>query len=311
MKPINKAGKINPMTAIVVVALAAFLLIGLLVSGKLGGTATVTQGGQVPAQTAGASNACAYQPTVTVSGTNALVVSTQATPTTVNYIVNGKYLGTSAPAVSAGDEWTVVADLNNYLADVQTLRVACGSNKILSTPYAYADATVTVKDDSITSSNTLTNGGGANNATAANAGGQRNFPVIFQGTSQKSTGKIFWVVESPASQGINTSMMSATCNGAPLSAVAIPAGVTAANAGSYRTAFEVPAIVNGAQTVCNLQITNTATGTVKGTVLNTFYAEQAFVNANGVVETGIYDTTPNGNNAPKYQSSYSYNFVIQ
>ena len=157
----------------------------------------------------------------------------------------------------------------------------------------------------------MTNGGGANNATAASAGGQRNFPVIFQGTSQKSTGKIFWVVESPAAQGINTSMISATCNGAPLPAVAIPAGVTAANAGSYRTAFEVPAVVNGAQTVCNLQITNTATGTVVGKVLNTFYAEQAFVNANGVVETGIYDSTPNGNNAPKYQDKYTYDFVIQ
>lgn len=309
MKTINKSAKAaSPSTLIALVAIVALLVVGGLFY-KTSGTASVSGPAQAPSQSGAAS--CAYAPTVTISGTDALVASTTATPTTVNYIVNGKYLGTSAPAVTSGDVWTIVGDLNGYLADQQTLTVACGANKIVATPYAYANATVTIKDDLVSSSNTLTNGGGANNATAAAAGSSRNFPVIIQGTSQKSTGKLFWIIESPASSQSNISTMAVTCNGAQLPNVAIPNGASATNSGSSRIAVEVPAVVGASQTNCNLQIVNSATGTVKGTVLNTFYAEQTFVDADGKVQTGIYDSSSNGNNAAKYQDKYTYNIVIQ
>jgi hypothetical protein len=136
---------------------------------------------------------CGYQPTVAVAGNDVVTLAT-ATPTTVNYIVNGEYRGTSAPAVKEGNNWRIVADLTGYLAVEDSKDIPCGATTFAEKLYAYANATVTIKDDPVSSSNTLTNGGGANNATKASAGGYRQFPIIFQGTAQKSTGNIFWVI---------------------------------------------------------------------------------------------------------------------
>lgn len=313
MKSLHKSGKTSPMTQITIVALAAFLLFGLIFSGKLGGTASTANPATAAVVTSpsGALVACPTAPTMAVVGTDALVASTTATPTTINYIVNGVYKGTSAPAVIQGNAWTVVADLSGYLAAPFSTNVGCGANEIATKLYAYANATVTVKDDTVTSSNTLTNGGGANNATAAAAGGVRNFPVIFQGTSQKSTGKLLWVVETPASTSANVSSISASINGVVLSPVAIPNGIAAANAASVRTAFEVPAILGAASVNGNLQIQNAASKQVFGVVKQTFYAEQFFVDADGKVQEGAYDTSVNGNNAAKYQDSFTYDISIR
>lgn len=291
-------------------------LIGAFYVGSHSASSTIGTGqqsiiGGAPAPTTTVAAGCGYQPTVAVTGLDALVASTAATPTTVNYIENGVYRGTSAPAVVQGSKWTIIGDLAGYLADEQSITVQCGANSIITKGYAYTNATVTIKDDPVTSSNTLTNGGGANNATKAAAGGYRQFPMIFQGATQKSTGKIFMIVETAASMGTNTSSIVMTLNGQQLSPASIPNGITASNAASYRTAFEIPAIVGASSSTGTLTITNTATGVVTGLTKVTFYAEQKFVNADGKVEEGIMDSTVNGNNAAKYQDSYTYNFVIQ
>lgn len=299
----NKNGAVNYFAVFVVIALLA---IGYFVSPY---SKTAPEASTVitptPAGTPVApATSCPYAPTESVSGIDAITLAA-ATPTTVNYIVNGVHFGTSAPLVKQGDSWTIVGDLASYLADTQTFTIGCGVNPLTTHPYAYANATVTIKDDIVTSSNTLTNGGGANNFTKFN--GQRNLPVIFQGTSQKSTGKIFWIFESAAGMAVNITSVTASCNGAALSPMAIPSAVAAANAGSYRQAFEVPAVIGSTTTTCNLQIQSTASGTVSGLQKNTFYAEQTYVDANGQVTSGIYDTTVNGNNAAKFQDSYTYN----
>jgi hypothetical protein len=110
---------------------------------------------------------------------------------------------------------------------------------------------------------------------------------------------------------VNTSSIVATVNGVQLSPVSIPNGITAANAASYRTAFVVPALVGATSSTGTLTITNTATGVVSGLVKNTFYAQQKFVDASGTVQEGIMDSSPNGNNAAKYQDTYTYNIVLQ
>lgn len=310
MKPIqNKAGKTNPLVVMALVFIVAIAAVVYMASSR---PATLSTTGDVPTTTSptGVLAACNYAPTVAVTGTNALVASTTATPTTVNYIVNGQYLGTTAPAVKQGDSWSLVGDLTGYLAGQASRTIDCSGNPVNFKLLAYANATVTFKNDPVVNSNTLTAGGGANNATKAAAGGQLNFPVIFQGTSQKSTSDILWIFESSANNASSVQSVAVTCNGQTLSPTAIPAGATGSNANSFRTAFIVPAILNGAQTNCNLQIVNTPTAQVSGTLHNTFYAQQTFVNSDGQIVSGAFDSSANGNNAAKYQDTYTYNIVV-
>lgn len=314
MKQIGKQGKaVTATTAglfiVGIIAIIAILaLIGVIPtkSGSLSVTGTSNQN-----QANGANGlSCAYAPSLAVTGTDAIVSSTTATPTTVNYIVNSNYVGTSAPTAVAGDKYVTVNDLAGYLAVKDEFTLACGANNRAEKLYKYANATVTIKDDVRVSSNTLSNGGGVYNATKAAAGASRIFPVLFDGTNQRSTSSIQWIVETPANTGVNTSSITASCDGVPLATKAIPAGIAAANAGSTRASFIVPALINTQSHDCKLYIQNTASGVVLGTLLNTFYAEQTFVDADGHVQVGIMDESPNGNNAAKYQDSYTYNIVI-
>lgn len=131
------------------------------------------------------------------------------------------------------------------------------------------------------------------------------------GHCQKSTSDMLVVVESPAGMLANISSLSLTCNGAVVQSVPIPNGVAASNAGSFRAAFQVPAIIGAATDTCNLQFQDVAGKTVKGQVNVAYYAEQKAVLSDGTVAEVAFDSTPNGNNAAKYQDTYTSNFCLQ
>ena len=306
-------GKMNAFGKWFLGILAAIALV-VFIAGQAGvftGTTTeqsglATQTGNVQTQ----SLTCPYAPTYAAVGSDAITNGGVTINSQTYNIAGTRYANGSTVPIIVNQAWDVVADATGYLADEQKFTAGCVNAPIFK-PYAYANATVTFKDDPVTSSNTLTNGGGALNATQIN--GQRNLPVILQGTSQKSTSTIFWLVESPTGMAVNLSAtgLTASCNNVQLSPATIPSAIAATNAGSLRAAFEIPAIVGSSSTNCNLQIQTTATGVASGLFKNTFYAEQKYIDSTGTVQTGIYDTTPNGNNAVQYQDTYTYNVYLK
>ncbi len=253
---------------------------------------------------------CGYKPEITIYGLDAIKTSTAATPTTVNYFVNGVYMGTAAPAIKKGDTWRIIGDLAAYLADEQSLLIGCGLQAITAHPYGYANATITLKDDPVSSSNTLTQGGGAYNATLVPSGGVRNIGIIIQGTTQKSSGNLLLVFEGPASSASKVSGVSLTCNGAVMPTAVIPNGVAASGAASTRAAWTISAVIGAESKACNLQIQDVAGQTLSGIVYMKWYAMQKAVLADGTVAEGAYDSTPNGANAAIYQDLYTSNFYI-
>jgi hypothetical protein len=286
------------------------------IQGKLGigtGATTPPPGGNPPAGSAD----CQYLPTVNaLAGFDAIKTATAATPTTGYYFLNGAYFGTTAPPVKKGDVWRVLGDLNGYLAEEKSVTITCGANSLVHSSYAYANATVVLKDDPVSSGNTLTQNNAAttgtgNNATAITSGGQRNIGIILQGTVQKSSGNILLIVEGPASSASKVSSMSLTCGGTVMPSVAIPNGFAATAAASVRAAWAVPAIVGAESKSCVLQIQDVAGQTLSGLVSMDYFAMQKAVLADGTIAEVAYDSTPNGANAAKYQDTYTSDFVLQ
>jgi hypothetical protein len=264
-----------------------------------------------PPSGGGASGDCSYLPTVNaLAGFDAVKTSTVATPTTGYYFLNGAYFGTSAPPVRKGDTWRVIGDLASYLSEEETVTIGCGANALIHHPYAYANATVVLKDDPVSSGNTLTQGGGAYNATLIASGGQRNIGLILQGTAQKSSSDLLLVFEGPASSSSKLSTVSLSCGGAVMPSVAIPAGVAATGAASFRTAWTIPAIIGASTQTCTIQMQTVAGQTQSGIVYMKWYAMQKSVLADGTVAVAAYDSTPNGANAAVYQDLYTSNFYI-
>lgn len=308
----NKSGKgggkavmVVGVIALVIIAVALLAQSGLL--GNLGFQQSGI-GSPVAVQQQVASQGCNVNPSLSFLGTDALVASQNITPTTYYYRVNGKYIGTSYSSPAQGDNTEAIGDLAGYLAGKVTQTITCGPNNVPIQLKAYTNATVSIKQDSNTGSSILSNAaaGGAVNETGIDAGSTKNFPVILTSVGQKSTGKMFFYVEMPSNSAQNVSSVTMSCNGANLPAVSIPSAVSSTNTNAFRTAFEIPALDNGAQTTCNLQVTDLGAKELLGAVRTTIYAEQLFADTDGSFKEGIYDA----NSAAKYQDSYTYNFLL-
>jgi len=254
---------------------------------------------------------CYITPSISAVGTDALVLNQNVTPSGYAYVVtnnvypSGRYVGTSYSPI-LGDKLDILTSATGYLPDEQIVQSAtCDKNPVAFSFKSYENATVTIKQDAKNGASALTNNiaGGAVNATAVTSGGSTSLPVIIEGTTQKSTGKIFMVVELPASSAANVSSVSFN-GGTQVSS--IPTCLSSNNANAYRVAYEIPAIDGYASNAYNLVITTNAGKTLAGGVYTTYYAEKKFADSTGVIKEGVCDST----NTAQYQDSYSYNFLL-
>lgn len=259
-----------------------------------------------PTTTDNSGNGCSVNPSWVATGIDALVRNSNVTPSTYSYVVDGVYKGTSYSTPIRNAQVQTLADATGYLADVKTNTVICGPNPQSFELKNYVNASVTVYNDAGTAVLTNAITGGANNETSISS--SKTWRVRFLGTPQKSTSKIFWVVEMPASSAANMTSNGLTLNCAGSNVASIPNAVGATNANSYRAAWEIPELSDGKSVDCYLTASVIGGKTIASAgVYNTFYAEQAFIDTNGqVVSNGIYDA--NGN--AKYQDKYTYNFYI-
>ena len=299
MKNKKAEGKISGLTLVII----AVVLIGGFMyfnNAKTTTNTTITQPNNLNNPSIGYVITDAVTNAAVTGGTTYFVVTNS----------NGnKYLATNASYTAvAGDTLVALNDpTGNYLADDTTAGpLVNGPQTVNFQVYGYANVSITAKDDPVSSSNTLTTGGGANNLTHIVAGGSRKVGLILQGTTQKNSGKMFWTFETPANTGTNVSTVSLTCGGVQVNPVALPGCLTAANAASKITAWEIPAIVGFGETDCTVNIQATATGSLgAGSYVFKEYAEQKFFDSTDTLQEGICDTTVNGNNANKYQDSQS------
>jgi len=294
----NKKGQ--KMSGWALIAIAAVVILGIMYFGNQG-----TPGAVVTPPTTEQCNIAPVNPSTTATGIDALVANQNVTPSSFGYIVNGVYKGSSYTNPVKGDNIVALADPTGYLADVETVIAQCGNYPLTFKFKNYANATVTAYADSgITS---LTNGGGANNETAWTAGQTKINKVRLVGAGQKSTGKIFTVVEyqSNSAPNISNTGVQLTCGGQALQQVSIPSAVSSTNTNALRIGYEIPEISNGAVTDCYLSSQATASKVLgTGYIRITFLAEQKFIDADGTVKEGIYDMNSNA----KYQDTY--NFII-
>ena len=295
---------------------AIVVIIGLIV--VVGGLYIVLNNNKAPAPTPTPINnptGNTNNPTISYVTTDA-ITNGALNPANINLVVT--HSGTSFLATNAtysgfsGDSITGTIDpTGNYIASVIPTTTIVNGAQVISVPInSYANTSIVLKDDPVTSSNTLTQGGGANNITKMSAGISRTLGLILTGTAQKTTGKQLVTLESPASIGTNLSSFTLSCNNQVITPIALPACLTPANAASKIVGWEIPAEVNGAVVTCSIVIQPTATGSGgTGYWLLKEYAEQPFIDStNTIVPSGICDTSTNGNNANKYQDMQAITF---
>lgn len=245
---------------------------------------------------------CAQNPTIGSTGIDAIVTGTSVTPGTLSYIVNNKPVGNSYTAV-LGDKVTALASPTGYLPEFATLNsVPCGTYNLPFSFKKYANATATLYTDAGTAILTNAAAGGAVNETQMTSA--KNWKLHLVGVTQQSTSKIFWVTEMPSGSSSNVSTVTMSCNGQALPPATIPSYVSSSNTNSFRTAWEIPALDNGAVQDCYISASVLGGKTLQGSIYNTAYAEANFINDDGTQGFGIYSQL----GTAKYKDSYSYNF---
>lgn len=295
----NNTGKGSQTWVVLMITILTLAVVGGGAYFLFGTGATQSGVGNQPSL---ASQGCNIAPSFSNTGVNALVGSSNVSPANYEYVVNGKYVGSSYTP-SFGDNVQVLADPTGYLADVKTLKIGCGVNQVPFSFFQQANATISVKSDAGTS--VLTNGGGAVNETAMTT--TKNNEITLVVPSQKSTGKIFFYLEMPTNSASNMSATQLSCNGASVtSASAIPSFISSTNTNAYRGAWEISPINDGAKVTCNLQQSLLASKTLAGIVRITAYYEDSFVDSDGVIKTGTYTQL----GTAKYQDKNAYSWSI-
>ncbi len=297
----NKKGQ-KSMSGGMLLVIAAVVIIAVVYFGNQGtGTGSVQQP-QVNGD--GQCYIAPANPATVATGVDALVANQNVTPANFGFIVNGIYKGSTYTNPSRNEQIVALADpTGNYLADVQTVTAVCGNYPLPFKFKAYTNATITAYTD--TGITSLTNAGGANNESAWTAGQTKVNKIRLVGAGQKSTGKIFTVVEyqSNSAPNISNTGVQLSCGGQALQQVSIPSAVSSTNTNALRIGYEIPALENGAVTDCYLSSQATASKVLgTGYIRINFYAEQKFIDSDATVKEGIYDLNSNS----KYQDSYTF-----
>lgn len=239
---------------------------------------------------------CAYQPTDGYVGSDRLIPGNTETATNYSFYLNGAYVGTTHPSVKKGDVWKVLAQYNQGFGAVAEKTIECGVNNFVFSTTNQSEIGINIAPGiQLGSGQFLTNqstmSGGASNESAITS--TRTLTVSFQSDTQQATGDMLYVLESPASSAANISSISLTCGGKAMTTGIIPSYLSAANANSFRAAWDIPSVENGAKLDCALQIVPAVGKQPTGGFVTTAYVKNKFIDIDGTLKEGIYDS--NGN----------------
>lgn len=300
------AAGMSGLTIVAVLALVAMAGAVVYYVANAGTAASVAAPTTAVVQTASGtltSEGCNVNPSLGTRGINALVTNLNLTPSNFGYIVNDQYIGAAYAAPQAGDKVTVLSNPTSYLSDIQSTTIACGVSNLDFKFKNYCNATVTIYTDAGTG--ILTNGlTGAVNETAMSS--SKNWKVHMVGVSQKSTGKVFMVVEMPSNSAANISTVSVSCGGAALATESIPSYVSSTNTNAYRIGVTLPELSNGAVMDCYISASLIGSTTLGGAVRTSYYGIENYIDVDGKLKTGIYDSL----GTAVYQDLHTYNFMI-
>lgn len=244
--------------------------------------------------------------TLTVNSYSALAKSTNVTPT-LKVGVNGAPVTTTATSgtttFAVGDRLKIHASLSDYIDTEIDAVMACGGVTV-DNPMFYSTSdnpAIRIKNDD---GDFMTDAiaGGSVNQTNLNAGETLVLDVEFQGTNLESSGNLIYVIELPASTSANvTDIIMAGAN-----KVNVPSVHTTINAGSKVVAFKVPAVVGADKKTYALSIVLGAGKDLAGGVYTDVYSQQAFIDTDGTIKTGVEDA----DGTAKYENTLDFDFYI-
>lgn len=290
----------------IVIALVVIVILAVL------GTLGVTSGFLAFKATNGDADPngdCETAPVLTDSVKNALEQGT-AVSVDRHYFLNGVYFGVTEPSsYSVDDEVQLIINVSGFI-DISTDKITmeCGNNKMTKDGkeniliFDHSDATITIKEDSVTLSDSTS---GANNASNIVAGGSDTYEVCFTGTDKDTTGIVLYAVELGSTANVSDiSMYKGEVN---LKEVKAPDFYENTLTSPKVQGFIVPAI-EGAKEVCySLTVSAKSGKDIAGAVYTTAYTGQAFVEDDGsLTEWGIEQIDGD----ITYESTYDYDFVI-
>ena len=286
----------------ILIGLFAVLIVGvgfLLFKGNF-------QQSALPSGDGGTSTAnCAIAPTISLSVTDSQDASSSI-ETVPYYKVDGNPATTSSSGLVFGDSVQILITNSTGIDKIlPAVTLKCGANPVYATMDMYSAPTLTLKDpDNADATLTDSASGGAVNLTGVSAGSSIDVTVQVKGTDKKTTGDLIYVVELGSTQ--NVSGITLYDNNGFATEVSVPKFYAQSVAGSYVTAFRIPAIV-GSQTKTYTMTISAVTGdTIVGAMYTTAYVEQSFVDSDGTYKTGI----ENSLKATKYEATFDYDAYL-
>jgi len=247
---------------------------------------------------------CETAPSTSVNAKNALKQGTAVASLTVNYRVNGDYVGTTAPSsYQKGDEIGLLISKTNYVdIIVEDFKAACGNNIVAEDIFATSTNTFRIFNSD---NNLLTDaaaGGATNQSTSASP---ISLEVKIDSTTDESTGDLIVVVEAENTTEVDTIKFS----GSGVTDADIPQFYSPVAAGSISDAFRVPALLDGESKSYTLTLspeTGITIGAGTTAVYVTAYSEQAFVDVDGTYQVGVEDS----DGTSKSEDNWDFDFMI-
>lgn len=245
---------------------------------------------------------------LTVNAYNKLNPSTAVSSPTITAGTNGGVIVTSVTSGTTtfpvGSDVVVLLSKTDFIDESFVFTMPCGG-KILEAPMLYSTSdnpSIRIKNDD---GDYVTDAiaGGSINQTGLSVGEVLIMDIEFSGTSLESSGDLIYVIEFPASTSANITKVE--LSGATM--VGKPTIHSTVNAGSYVVAFSISAVEGSTKDVKTLTITLGATKDLAGGVYTDVYAEQEFVDDNGLISSGVEDSDGDA----KYENTFDFDFLIE
>jgi len=298
---------INWMVGIGLMLGIALLL--LLVAGQLGvntklvkqevipGNIVTTQ----PGVTSSASQ-CPVNPSVVTAFYDTLNPGT-AISGTVNYRLNGAYLGTTSPTTS-GTADMLISNASYISAIKSGVAISCNSNLVTGSLLALTNATLTYYSDTGLVALVQSTA----NETVKGAGSAYNWRLHFQGVDKKSTGKQLLIVELSVPANVSNVVLTPQGLAPSAQVVAVPNGYTRQATNGYAVAFLIPAVTGANAVDYTLSAQSASSKVITGQVYTTILNVQPFVETDGTFSDvgNAYDSL----NTAKFATSQTKNFII-
>lgn len=208
--------------------------------------------------------------------------------------------GSSGRKFKVGDKLDLLLNATNYIDKVVSVEITeCGLNDVadLLGESVTIDASTAagVSFDLWEKSTDLgdsVDGSSGNNATAIAAGGSANYILYVEGTDNKASGDLVYVIELGSSQNVSSITMTDAAD-VKLEDADVPNFYTDTITSPYKDAFLLPSFDNAVEKEFKINVALNTGKTISGAVYTTAYAKQAFVDNDNSYVVGISDTDNN------------------